>query len=369
LGNLNSREQEIMNGYERFLNAVRRQEPDRVPVWELIIDRPVIEALHGNISLLDFVEKEDLDGLTIFEDGKMEHVGGITYRDEWGIIWKLEPNNIFYPFDGPIKSSDDLEKYVLPDADAEYLYGTLKEAVKRFKGQKAITFISHETFEYSHYLLGGMDKLFLYYITDPDFVIELSEAIWQYKNRVIRNALEIGADIIVTGDDYAGRLGTFMSPEHFRKFIVPYLKRAVDLTHSLGSYHIKHTDGNLWKVLDDIVDTGIDVLDPIEPIAYMDIGEVKEKYGDRVCVTGNVDVTVILPGGSIQDVEEAVKETIAKASPGGGHIMASSNSIHTGVKPENYKTMVETTRKYGTYPIDKELIDKYKDKKYIDRYL
>ena len=358
-----------MNGYQRFLKAVKRQEPDRVPIWELIIDRPVIEALYGNISLLDFAEREDLDGLTIFEDSKTELIGDKTYRDEWNIIWKLEPNNILYPFDGPIGSFGDLNKYVPPDADAEYLYSTLKEAVKRFKGEKAITFISNETFEYSHYLLGGMDKLFLYYITDPDFVSELSEVIWQNKSRMIRNALEIGADIIVTGDDYAGRTGTFMSPEHFRKFIIPYLKKAVDLTHSLDSYLIKHTDGNLWKVLDDIVDTGIDVLDPIEPIAHMDIGEVKQRYGDRICVTGNIDVTVILPRGSRQDVEEAVKETIAKASPGGGHIMASSNSIHPGVKPENYRTMVETTRKYGTYPIDEELISSYREKNYIEKYL
>lgn len=67
-------------------------------------------------------------------------------------------------------------------------------------------------------------------------------------------------------------------------------------------------------------------------------------------------------------MEEAVKETIAKASPGGGHIMASSNSIHPGVDPENYKTMVEATRKYGVYPIDEDLVKKYKTKNYIKDY-
>ncbi len=357
-----------MNGYERFLKAVRREEPDKVPIWELIIDRPVIEALYGNIPFLDFIEKEDLDGFTIFEDSKKELLGGITYKDEWNIIWKLEPNNIYYPFDGPIKTHDDLKKFSLPDADAGYLYKSLEEAVKRFKGQKAITFITHETFEFSHYLLGGMDKLFINYITASGMVKELSEIIWKYKSKVIKNALEAGADIIVTGDDYAGRLGTMMSPQHFREFILPYLKKAVDLTHRLGAYHIKHTDGNLWKIMDDIVDTGTDVLDPIEPIAGMDIGDVKEKYGDRVCLAGNIDVTAILPRGSREEVKEAVKETIAKASPGGGHIMASSNSIHPGVDPENYKTMVEATRKYGVYPIDEDLVKKYKTKNYIKDY-
>ncbi len=357
-----------MNGYERFLTAVKRKQPDRVPIWELIIDRPVIERLYGNISLLDFVEKEDLDGLTIFEDGKKDLISGITYKDEWNIIWKLTPNNIYYPFDGPIRSYDDIKKFVLPDADADYLYNSLKKAVKRFKGQKAITFITHETFEYSHYLFGGMDKLFIKYITDPEMVKELLEIIWKYKSKVIKNVLEAGADIIVTGDDYAGRAGTLMSPGHFRECILPHLQKAVDLTHSLGSYHIKHTDGNLWKVMDDIVGTGIDVLDPIETIAHMDIGEVKKRYGDRICLAGNVDTTVVLTRGSKADVENAVKETIAKASPGGGHIMASSNSIHPGVDPQNYKVMIEATKRFGTYPLDEDMVNEFKNKNYIDKY-
>jgi len=357
-----------MNGYERFLKAVERKQPDRVPIWELLVDRPAIEKLYGDISYLDFVEKEDLDGLTIFEDSKRDLIEGISYRDEWNIIWKLEPNGIFYPFDGPIKTYNDLKNFILPDPDADYLYKTLKEAVRRFKGERAITFLTHETFEYSHYLFGGMDKIFINYITEPNFVKELLEIIWQYKSETIRNALEIGADMIVTGDDYAGRIGTLMSPEHFREFILPYLKEAIDLTHSLGAYFIKHTDGNLWKILDDIVDAGIDGLDPIEPIAHMDIGMVKEKYGERICLAGNVDVTAILPRGTREEVEEAVKETIAKASPGGGHIMASSNSIHPGVKPENYRIMVEATRKYGTYPLDEKMVNKYKSKNYIGKY-
>ena len=358
-----------MNGYERFMTALKGKEPDMLPIWELIIDRPVIESLYGDISLLDFVEKEDLDGFTIFEDSKRENIGGIAYKDEWQITWKMEPNGIYYPFDGPIKTYNDLKKFKLPDADAEYLYKPLEEAIKRFKGEKAIVFIAHETFEYSHYLFGGMDKLFINYITNPNMVKELLEIIWQYKSKSIKNAVEAGADVIVTGDDYAGRIGPLMSPEHFREFILPYLQRVVDLTHSLGSYYIKHTDGNLWKILDDIVDTGIDVLDPIEPIAYMDIGDVKEKYGDRIAIAGNVDVTVILPSGNKEQVTEAVKETIAKASPGGGHIMASSNSIHPGVDPDNYKTMIEVTRKYGRYPLDKKLIKEYNNKSYIKRYL
>ena len=361
-----------MNGYERFMSALKRQEPDAVPIWELIIDKPVIKGLYGEISFLDFIERENLDGFTIFEDWtkllrKLNESN--TYIDKWNITWKMEPNGILYPLDGPIKDYKDLKNYSLPDADLECWYVSLKEAVKRFKGEKAIVFMAHDAFEYSHYLFGGMDKLFTNYFLAPDIVKEVAEMVWRYKSKSIKNAIEVGADAIVLGDDYAGRTGTLMSPEHFREFVLPYLKKAVDITHKNGSYLIKHTDGNIWKILDDIVGTGIDAIDPMEPIADMDAGKVKEKYGDRVCLIGNIDCAMLLPMGTKVEVEEAVKETIAKATPGGGYIMASSNSIHPGVKPENYRTMVEATRRYGRYPIDVNLVKEYKVKNYIKKFV
>jgi uroporphyrinogen decarboxylase len=83
----------------------------------------------------------------------------------------------------------------------------------------------------------------------------------------------------------------------------------------------------------------------------MDIGKVKQRYGNRVCLIGNIDCSHILSEASEKEVEAAVRECILKASPGGGHIISSSNSIHSSVKPQNYRAMIEATRKYGKYPI------------------
>jgi len=358
-----------MTGLERVMTTLQHKEPDKVPVWELIVNEPVIKGLWGDISPLDFVEKEGLDGVTIFETHRLEEIGPDTRRDEWGIIWKIEPNGIGYPAGGPISDESDLDKYQPPDPDADYRLDELKEAVKRFKGEKAIVFLGHETFEFSHYLLGGMDKLFINYVINPGFVERLSEMIWSYKKRVLERAADEGADILLTGDDYAQRKATMMSPEHFARFILPYLQKAVDVAKSRGVPFIKHTDGYLWEVMDMIVGTGIDGIDPLEPIAGMDIGEVKRRYGDRVTVCGNVDCTEILPHGTKEQVIDAVKETIAKASPGGGHILASSNSIHPGVKPENYRTMVEAAREFGTYPLDPKMVEEYSKRDYAAEIL
>jgi uroporphyrinogen decarboxylase len=352
-----------------MMAALHGRQPDRVPIWELIINRPVIEALYGNISYADFVQLEDLDGITASEDQETKKLSSDTYRDEWGITWKIEPSGLSYPVKGPIKSRRDLHEYEPPDPDAPGRLETLDRYINRFGKEKAVIFLGHETFEFSHYLISGMDRLFVNYFSNPDFAKELADMVGAYKCRVLRNAAKAGADAILTGDDYAGRSGPFVSMRHFKEFILPYLKKAVGIAKDEGVPFIKHADGNLWRILDMIVETGIDALDPIEPIANMDIGEVKRLYGDRICVIGNVDCTIILTMSSEHEVAEAVKETIAKASPGGGHILASSNSIHPAVRPENYKAMVNTAKEYGVYPLDQDFVKKYAKKEYARHIL
>jgi uroporphyrinogen decarboxylase len=290
-------------------------------------------------------------------------------RDEWGIIWGVTDFGIPYPIEGPIRSREDLKHYTPPDPDAPHRLRSLREAVRRFKGRKAIVFLTHDGFEFPHYLRGGMENLLVDYFDDPDLAHTLAEMVIDYKIRLMRRAIREGADAIVSGDDYATAHGLIMSPNHFREFILPYLKRSIDAAHEMGVPFIKHTDGNIWSIMDMMVDAGIDAIDPIEPLAGMDIGEVKARYGDRIAVIGNVDCSIVLTQGTREEVEEAVKETIAKASPGGGHILASSNSIHPAVKPENYLAMVEAARKYGNYPIDQKLVAEYRQRSYIRRYI
>jgi uroporphyrinogen decarboxylase len=139
------------------------------------------------------------------------------------------------------------------------------------------------------------------------------------------------------------------SPAVFEEFIAPRLKKMVDAIHEEGAKVVKHTDGNVYKILKQMVDLGIDGLNPIEPSAGMDIGEVKEKYGDRICLIGNIDCGDLLSWGTTDQVEQAVKECIAKASKGGGLMISSSNSIHSSVNPENYLAMIKAVKRWGEY--------------------
>jgi uroporphyrinogen decarboxylase len=157
--------------------------------------------------------------------------------------------------------------------------------------------------------------------------------------------------VIMLGDDIAYRTAPMVSPAMYDEFIRPRLAKIVKVIHEEGALAVKHSDGNLWPILDMMISTGIDGINPIEPVAGMDIGEVKRKYGDRVCLIGNIDCGDLLSFGSEADVRRVVRDTIRTAGVGGGYIVSSSNTIHSAVKPENYRAMIEETHRSGVYPI------------------
>jgi len=366
-----------MNGYERMMTALRREQPDRVPVVAAAVSQNVMDGMFGaGTNYLDFIEKVDADGLLISgQDGQIaEWRDSNQFRDEWGVIWqvsdvqKLTYPRVGSPIEPPIRSESDLDAYHPPDMTDERRWEWLKAAVERFKGEKAIIFMDFEAWRIS-YCLRGMTQLLMDLALNPAFAKRLLDMVAVKRCESIRIAFELGADILMTADDYAFKTSTLMSPAHFDEFILPYIREKAELAHELGAPYIKHSDGNLWSTLDKLVEAGVDCVDPLEPVAGMDIGDVKEKYGDRIALEGNVDVSMLLPYGTPEEVEEAVKETIAKAAPGGGFILRDSNAIHESVSPMNYRAMLEANRRWGTYPLDPKMVEEYRQKSYIDRYL
>ncbi len=341
-----------MNSYERVMMALKLKEPDRVPIVEWTISPKIIKALcpHAR-NQTDFESLMGLDAVsTAHQFKKVAENRDGTYVDEMGVVFKPSPEVQDHPLRGPIQSKNDLKKYAPPDPDAPYRLGRLPELVARFKGKKAIIFQCRGALMWSVFLR-GFENLLLDFLVQPEFAHELMDTVLSMSLRLARNAIRAGADAILVADDYAGNQGPFFSPAVAKEFVIPRLKRMVDAVHEEGGKIIKHSDGNLWPILDMIVETGIDALHPMEPVAGMDIGKIKQKYGKRICLIGNIDCSYLLSEAPVEEVEVAVKECIRKAAPGGGHIISSSNCIHSSVKPENYRTMIGATMKYGKYPI------------------
>jgi uroporphyrinogen decarboxylase len=142
-----------------------------------------------------------------------------------------------------------------------------------------------------------------------------------------------------------------LSNKYFSLHVIPILKSLVETAKVGGAYVFKHTDGNIMPIMDLIISSGIDALHPIDPNAGLNLGEVKQKYGDKITLMGNVDCAHTLSWGTAEEVREEVKRCFRQGAKGGGYICMSSNSIHSAVKPENYLEMVKAIREYGKYPI------------------
>jgi uroporphyrinogen decarboxylase len=337
-----------VRGVERVLTALRRKQPDRVPTFEWEIDDQVISALIPGGDLFDFIEWADLDGIAIFADEKKEFLDEATYIDEWGVTKRKTVEYYPFPVDEPLKDPADLGRLMIPNAHAGWHFETLNKAVNRFKGTRAIIFRAQDAFSIPRYLR-GVERLMMDFILHPELVFNLVAIAVEYNSALARRAIELGADAIFMSDDYADNRGPMMSPGHFRKFLLPGLAQVVDAIHQAGGYAIKHTDGNVRPILDDLIDVGIDCLDPLDPLGGMDLREIKPQYGHRVCLKGNVNIGGHLSLGTPKQVQDETLACLRAGMEGGGYILSTSNSVMSCVKPDNYMAMLDTLRKFGGY--------------------
>jgi uroporphyrinogen decarboxylase len=324
-----------------------------VPIFELHIDERVRQAMLDGGSYEDFVERFDLDIAmtgTPSDNYRMAAIdeGARVYKDEWGVVRQFSDQAVSFPMEGPVKTERDLAAYIAPDPCDSYRFRTLVKLVERFKGKRLIGMHVHDAFSYPSYLR-GMDRLLMDLIDNPGMVQRLVELSVDHSLQLMERAAQLGAELFVFGDDYAGNNGPLMSPGHFEEFFLPGIERVVTAAKKLNTLVIKHTDGNIEPILRLIVDTGIDGLHPLDPEAGMDIAAVKRTYGDRICVIGNIDTGSILSEASAAAVDHTVRTTIEQAAPGGAYIISSANSIHAKVKPGNYETMLRAARRYGNY--------------------
>jgi uroporphyrinogen decarboxylase len=360
-----------MNSRERILKALNNEIPDRVPTFELLIDEASIlrlaeqlfgenpgsaevktrfgeESTHSLDLHLRIAEKLDLDSITTYFSTGMKNVNGNIAVDRFGTKYHLSGHGQPLPFEGPISGMEDMTGFDMAASLNDDDFRGPLHILENLNKNRAVLLLLADPFKLSWKLRGGMENLLFDYALAPRLVHHMAEVTTEFNLAVIEKAATLGVDAIAVEGDLAGSSNLIMSPADFRGYIMPYLKRIVDYAHRKGLKIIKHSDGNIWPILDDLVETGFDGIHPIQP-QCMDIGEVKKHLGKKACIIGNIDCQELLPEGTPDEVEKAVRETLEIASPGGGYIISSSNSIHPGVKPENYITMVEAVHKYGEY--------------------
>ncbi len=362
-----------MNGRERILTALSLEEPDRVPLYiHGINEKPIIhiagEFMEGlpdpdktfydmtdgeKVQMLEalFVvhEQHDIDGFTALEFGHEERIGPEEVQDAWGVVYQLNPFGLPVAKHHPVQDKAALSCFRPPAPSPDNLL-LLMAARDRFGPSKAIFWMMRGTFVLS-WRLAGMENLMLKMFDDPEFVHALARMTFEYNVQLLDMLVSAGLDVLIIEDDIADKNFPLISPDQFKEFINPYNRRLVELGHTKGLKVIRHSDGNLWPLLDILINSGYDGLNPLEPQAGMDLKRVKDYCGNRLCLLGNIDCVDLLPNGTARQVEAAVRKAITDAGQGGGLIICSSNSLHPGVNPENCIAMFNATKQFGRYPL------------------
>jgi uroporphyrinogen decarboxylase len=334
---------------ERVMRALQRQEPDRVPHFEWLVDRKVRDAiLPGCRDHNEFAVRMGHDAVLVDPNFAKELLSDGRYRSEWGYVGQKTQEEHGIEVESPIATMADFERYTPPDPLAPGRYASVEKALAQYGDQYAVIVHLNDVFSLPRYLM-GMENLLMAIAAEPELIQALVDMSVEINLVMAKELVARGVQIVYTGDDYASSKGPLMSPRHFRKLFYPGLCRVMGGFKELGLTVIKHTDGNLWPIMDMIVDSGIDCLDPIDPKGGMSIPAVKAKYGDRIALKGNVDCADLLTFGSVEETVEATQQTLREGMPGGGFIISSSNSIHSGVKPENYAALMRTVREFGGY--------------------
>lgn len=342
--------------FQRLCTALRGGRADRVPLVELSVDPAVRTAFLGRpaddlASEIEFYARAGYDAVKISplvdlnpgrrqsKDAQLTSASLEFNRDrQWA------PQHA-----GMITTPEELESYRWPRPE-EIDYGRLEEAARLLPEGMAIIGQYGDIFTWAWTLMGF--ETFSFSLVDRP---ELAARVMAILGELITGMFETMAGMDRVGalwytDDLAFKTGLLVSPAVYREHLFPWMKKIGRICRDADLPFMYHSDGKLDDVLDDLLDCGIDALHPIEPLA-MDIRRLKKDYGDRLCLIGNVDLEYTLTRGTPEEVAEETRTLIRDVGPGGGYCVSSSNSIPSYVPVENYRAMVETTLKYGTYPL------------------
>jgi uroporphyrinogen decarboxylase len=354
-----------MRPKDRFLAAMKRQPVDRVPLYDFLFQRPLFQELIGRTpdaynarEAMDLTVALGLDGVWIpfgcHSGWSAEKITEKVYKDEWGTTFQKDDAS--WPIDAPIafplKTREDLRHYTAPDPMAEGRLGEVNTAVAMNGelSEKAVAVLGGVNGPLTvTWFLIGYETLCLSLYDDPGFLHELVELAVEFDVKAINRMAKAGVDAMILADDYGASAQGLLRPEQFRAIYKPGLKKIIDCIKANKLPVFLHCCGRVYDYLDDLVEIGIDAYHPVQRTAGMDLATVKQKYGDRICLVGNIDSSRTLPFGTPEQVAAETWEALRIAAPGYGYILASDHSLHDGIPVKNIRLMFDVARRYGGY--------------------
>ncbi len=382
-----------MNSHQRVAKVFAGEVPDRVPIGEFAIDFDTIEKIIGRPTYLrakakskvafwenrhdeviesytrDHIELHEKLGFDIInfpmatwaipaptEAPPPKQLNANTWEDREGRVFKYSEithdvvcvkdplaEKTLYTMDHEVLAEvEDVDRLLLPDEPAGIdprSWEILDTVIGHFAGRKFI--IGPSGGEIGIVLQGGMEQGMMALITKRDFIESATKYLLEKQNRLDRKMIHPKSDAIIWGADFAFNSGGFISPQMFRDLFFAANKARVDnVKEQHGKYVVKHCCGNVNQFLDLFVELGYDCYQSIQQSAGMDLGDVKERIGDKMVLWGGVPVELII-GGTMDEVRREVRTAMDKAKDNGRFILGTTHTIAVGSNYDNFMAMVD----------------------------
>ena len=358
-----------MTPKERTMTALMRGQPDRVPWVEGQVDAQLqVRLMDGRTDYTpnEVCRRLGMDGFGWQASGSGQSTGTQGPGSARGMKEAYyTPDRITFDFLPPWiaemgvdsagrsfvkrglltdRTSLKLFDEFLPDPDNTARYEQVARWIEQYREDYAV---------FGRIRLGtastiesiGLDHFALMLYDEPDLVKEIHRRFSEWTLRVLEHINRLDFDFYWVSDDVADTKNPWVDMAMYEEFLLPYQKQ---VAAGIGKPWIYHSDGNLFPILDGILTLGMNAIHPVQPSA-MDINVLKEKYGSRVCIVGNIDLDYTLTRGTVEEVDSEVRDRIEKIGKGGGYIISSSNSLTDYCKTENVLAMASAVQKYGKY--------------------
>ena len=321
----------------RLLAALNHKKGDRVPNWDVLVDDRSLKYLlkrppGGERETTWSVPPEEAV-IAARAVGQDSIVCSMTWGlQEASILTEKDLDKVVPP--EPVLARKKLEKYLAA------VKGTDMGVCARLSGPMTLTYMA----------LGPVPiESFMYLLYDnPVLVKRLMEIFTAYHIRLIEAIKDLPYHFYYIGDDIGSTAGPLVSPESLKEFWVPKTKQLIDAARGSARPVIFHCCGVQAPILPYMVEWGVNAVHPVQPVAN-DIYAVREKYGSRLTLVGNIDVAGVLSFGTPAQVRESVREHIERLAKDGSYVVCSSHSIIDSVPPENYIAMTKAAQEFGIF--------------------
>ncbi len=276
----------------------------------------------------------------IIEEIYPRQIGEHTYVDDWGVVWRREPgDDIGIVVDPPLKEPT-LQGFdaPIPASRGKHLEAFCKDKCDKFR----LVSMSSPIFQRA-WFLRGFENFLMDMAIHREFVHELVDVIMEYTKAVVREAVEYDIDAFFLMDDWAQQEGLIMSPDMWREYVKPGMKELFEIIKGKNICAFLHCCGDIECLIPELIDMGIDVLNPFQP-EVMDVYAIKKDYGNRLSFYGGISTQELLPYGTPKEVEADVREKMNALGRNGGYVLSPAHAVQIDVPVENIMALVQTVQ-------------------------